>query len=94
MTNDKLYLEHVTNYIYSHPNKFKIDWIEVDPRVYQSDAIRLTIDTQNDFNNCFLIYSKLIEGKLEINIENILSLIYNDKTLQRNMKQEIIKNSK
>lgn len=48
-TDDLLYREHVTNYIYSHPELFNIQWISGSPVVSKHHNIRLTIDTLEDF---------------------------------------------
>jgi spore coat polysaccharide biosynthesis protein SpsF len=58
-TKDALYLEHVTNYIYSHPKIFSISFLNV-PDYIEKINIRMTIDTIEDFNLSKEIYSEYI----------------------------------
>lgn len=56
LTSDMLYYEHVTNYIYTHPELFEIDWITPPPIIVENKNIRLTIDTLQDFQVAQQIY--------------------------------------
>jgi spore coat polysaccharide biosynthesis protein SpsF len=49
-TRARLYYEHVTNYIYGHPDRFNIKWIDAPEYLYNRKDIRLTIDDETDFN--------------------------------------------
>lgn len=55
-TNESIYHEHVTNYIYTHPDKFTIEWIEGPECLKGRYDIRLTCDTPRDFQNTKEIY--------------------------------------
>ncbi len=56
-TDEKVYLEHVTNYIYQNPHLFHIKKLSLPPYVNQWDQkIRLTIDTPEDFAIAKAIY--------------------------------------
>lgn len=50
--------EHVTPYIYKHPELFKIKFLEAEKKLTRPE-IRLTIDTQEDFNLVNEIFKNL-----------------------------------
>ena len=95
LTTDKLYCEHVTNYMYAHLVDFKIDFLELPDELKNRKDIRLTIDTKEDFetmkdiigNNCSDINN-------EISISQILNYIDNNNYLLKSMTNEIERNSK
>ncbi|PWL39851.1 hypothetical protein DKG77_03205 [Flagellimonas aquimarina] len=60
-TQDIIYREHVTNYIYSHPQKFKIHLKNAFPEVFCRKDLRFTIDDIDDFENLSELYGKYIE---------------------------------
>ncbi|MGV4554338.1 cytidylyltransferase domain-containing protein [Ornithobacterium rhinotracheale] len=95
ITNDKLYLEHVTNYIYTHKEIFNVRFIntQIPHNVLKSD-IRLTLDTDGDLMNIKYIIQSLNSQNLEINIENIINFLDKTPHLYDKMKEEIIKNLK
>ena len=74
LTSDKLFLEHVTNYIYTNEYKFNILKIEAPNYVNKYLDFRLTVDTKNDFNLAQKIYTYLDEEKLDITPENIFKI--------------------
>ena len=49
LTQEKLYREHVTNYIYSHPDKFNLELIDVPFQLKGRTDLRFTLDTKADF---------------------------------------------
>ena len=91
LTNDTVFHEHVTNYAYSHPTDFSLDFLDIEDFVEQS-GIRLTVDTIDDFNNAKKIYKLLIENNKAIEPENIIPLVSED--MKINMKNQILANSK
>jgi spore coat polysaccharide biosynthesis protein SpsF (cytidylyltransferase family) len=93
-TNDKLYLEHVTNFIYNNKDKFNLKWINFDTRRFSNLSFRLTLDTEVDFENLTNLYKTILNNNKEINIENVVSELRNDNDLIIKMNNEIIKNSK
>ncbi len=94
LTKDKIYKEHVTNYIYEHPSKFVIRWIDVPENIASRNDIRLTIDTAEDFKLATEIFSALsqINPKFEI-IDVIWYLDQHTEYLEK-MKQHIADNKK
>lgn len=66
LTTESIFREHVTNYIYSNPSMFHIHY---EPINYELEKInlRLTIDTNVDFELIQRIYSELIKNEIELN---------------------------
>ena len=91
LTNEPLYLEHVTNYIYSHPKEFKIEFLPVPDVVRDRQDIRLTVDTLNDFEVARSIYSELGE---DIGLSRLISCIDGNENYRSVMLKEIEQNSK
>ncbi|MES2837156.1 MAG: glycosyl transferase family 2 [Bacteroidota bacterium] len=93
LTTEALYTEHVTNYIYAHPETFTLKFIQI-PTELAKYSIRLTLDTATDFKNLEYIYDKLSKLNKEFSHQNILLLLKNEPNLLLLMKQEIENNSK
>lgn len=90
-TGDKLYLEHVTNYIYGHPADFKLDFIPVPAFIDgYLDKLRLTIDTIEDFKNLQKLYLALLNKYgAGFTIEQLLKEVDSNKELISIMKEQI-----
>lgn len=93
LTNDSLYLEHVTNFIYTNPNLFKLSFLPIVEKVEQREDVRMTLDTEQDFNLLKTIYSKCIEENIHT-IEDIISFVSGNKEWVYLMKQQIDANTK
>jgi spore coat polysaccharide biosynthesis protein SpsF len=52
------YKEHVTNYLYENPEGFKLKLIDMPKIISGRNDIRLTLDTQRDFDILSDLYSK------------------------------------
>lgn len=65
-TDEKLYQEHVTNYIYSNPSKFKLDLLDMPDYLIGRDDLRFTIDDPKDFTNLGKVYSYYRDNKSDI----------------------------
>ncbi|MDE5970552.1 MAG: NTP transferase domain-containing protein [Muribaculaceae bacterium] len=62
MTDEPLYHEHVTNFIYNTPDKFSVKLIPIDnliPDLENHPDLRLTLDTKDDFDVQQKIYADL-----------------------------------
>ena len=59
--------EHVTNYLYNHPESFNLQYLPAPEILSQYPQIRLTIDTIGDFVNAGKVYRDFIEGNFEFN---------------------------
>jgi len=93
-TSNKLYYEHVTNYIYGHPEKFEIKWIDAPSSLYKRDDIRLTIDDTEDFNLGKELLYEMKEEKIGINPENLVQYLDSHPEYLALMKEQIKKYTK
>lgn len=94
ITNEKLYHEHVTNFIYSNPDRFSIKWLDVNPKIMSHNYIRLTIDTMEDFNTVKEIYHLICDDKKYPTIEDVIDFIDRHPEYKERMQKQIIQNSK
>mgnify|MGYP004003935557 CR=1 FL=1 len=92
-TQDPLYTEHVTNYLYNHPKEFKVEWIPVSEEFDQSENIRLTLDTWNDFKLLQKLYSKFTND-FNSDTYKLIKFTKSQKDILDYMGQEIKANSK
>lgn len=93
MTEDPLYLEHVTNYVYGNPQIFNIKLIDKTKDLKSVEQYRLTVDTREDFQTASIILSYL-ENFNNISLNDIRSTVENNTYLYQHMINEKIKNSK
>ena len=56
--NNSHYIEHVTNYLYENPAEFRLKLIDLPKVISGRHDIRLTLDTQLDFNILSDLYTK------------------------------------
>ncbi|MBV4416553.1 cytidylyltransferase domain-containing protein [Clostridium tyrobutyricum] len=77
-TTKKIYREHVTSYFWKNPEKFLIGCYrnQVDYSKY-----RLTLDTEQDFKLIKVIYEKLYYKNNNFGLNEIISLLQNNKEL-------------
>ena len=91
-TNDKLAHEHVTIYIYTHPDKYKCEWIDCPNFLQGRNDIRLTVDNTEDFENAKRVYSALCETNPNFGLKDVIEYIDANSDLQESMKEMIINN--
>jgi len=91
-TSDALFLEHVTNYIYTNPNEFDLHFLKAPQYLFNRLDIRLTVDTIQDFELAQLLYSLKIENNWD-HIE-LINFIDSDKTIKKSMNKMIDQNKK
>lgn len=92
-TDDKLYHEHVTNYIYTHPEQFKIQLIPIST-LLENRKIRLTIDTLTDFQMQQTIYKAVYNKNPDFKITDIVDYLDLHPNLYSVMNEMIIANQK
>ena len=92
LTTDPFYKEHVTNYIYSHPESFSIKRIKVNNTLTNTKHIRLTVDTKDDFLEMKKLYQNYFNNFDRLKVESLVKII--DSDILINMKESIEKNSK
>lgn len=93
LTTDKLYHEHVTNFIYANRDIFKVDYLAIPEEIDNNNRIRLTLDTAEDFEMQKDIFAKVME-KGEITTDNVLDIINGNPEYFERMEKQIIRNSK
>ncbi len=94
LTDDKLYHEHVTNYIYTHPDDFKINWLMTPLTLNGRSDIRLTVDTVDDFQVAQEIYASIKNQNPSFTISDVVNCLDCHPELLKKMKNQIEKNSK
>ena len=94
MTEESLYHEHVTNFIYAHPEIFKLEWIVLNDVRFADENIRLTIDTENDFKLVSQIFQELNAADKEVGFGELHEFVKGRPDMLKMMKSEIEKNSK
>jgi len=93
-TDEKLYLEHVTNFIYSNKKEFTIHVEPIETTIEQEKNVRLTIDTEEDFKLGQKIFSDLNELEIPLTAKSIVSYLKKNPKYIETMKNEIVKNIK
>jgi spore coat polysaccharide biosynthesis protein SpsF (cytidylyltransferase family) len=88
---DVFYYEHVTNYIYSHPDNFKIQWIDADTSLFKPNEIRLTVDQEEDFRIAQDVYKNC---KTDLSPENIVRFVNDNPVYKKQMTDQINRNTK
>lgn len=93
LTDNKIYLEHVTNFIYSNENIFNIKLVhpKFDVCRYPMN-IRLTLDTEEDFKHIKFILNQIKDK--DYSLPNIYRILQNNPSLLEKMTLEINKNIK
>ena len=94
-TEDSLYHEHVTNYMYANSDRFKIAFTALPENLKNRKDLRMTIDTREDFNLLKVVFGKLVSANdYHIPTAKIISYIDNNNNVLSTMADEIRKNSK
>ena len=94
ITTESLYHEHVTNFIYTHPELFSIEWIDGPECLRDRANIRLTCDTIDDFKNSQEIYRDLCKGNPYPTIVQIVNYLDEHNGYLTKMIEQINFNSK
>ena len=94
-TYDKSAHEHVTIYIYTHPEEYKCEWIKCPDYLENcNNDIRLTVDNIEDFENAQRVYAALYETNHDFELEDVVKYIDSNVELQKSMKKMIENNQK
>lgn len=91
---DTITHEHVTSYLYTHPDVYSCEWIDCPNFLLGRNDIRLTIDTIQDFHNAQEVYESLFSQKKDFNLKDVVDYIDKHPTLVFSMKSIIEKNKK
>ncbi|MEZ5050617.1 MAG: hypothetical protein R2766_13310 [Saprospiraceae bacterium] len=91
LTSDPLYLEHVTNYIYSS-GEFSLNLIELPEYLKNRKDLRFTIDDNDDFDRLKELFATQKDGNL--NIQELVNYVDDHQNIHEGMKQTIKKYTK
>lgn len=94
LTGEKVYREHVTNYIYKHPQEFKMKLIPVPDSIVSHPDIRLTIDTAADFSTAAEIYAGVLEMSGRVSIDSVIDFLDHHPEFYERMREQIDLNKK
>jgi spore coat polysaccharide biosynthesis protein SpsF len=89
--------EHVTPYIYNHPEEFSLMLKEAPQEIADEKNIRLTVDTETDFDIAAEILKNVVakKGDFSYSFEDVLAVVSQmDSSLKQSMSEQIIINSK
>ncbi len=93
MTKDKIFMEHVTNYIYSNQDKFLLHFHQI-PVSVEANQIRLTVDTQEDFKIAQEIFAIAIQENINFESNHLSDFVISNKNWIQKMQKEINQNQK
>ena len=89
----KLWREHVTIFLYTHPRLFRISLISLPPLLRLRTDLRLTLDTPSDFALLSELYSRH-SLETDASVDALVQLIDSNPEYGRIMKQNIALNEK
>jgi spore coat polysaccharide biosynthesis protein SpsF len=89
LTSEKIFLEHVTNFVYSHPEIFKVHFEQAPEELYNFFDLRLTIDTKEDFKNSQYVYSSIMGLHQTVNYINVIKIVKSNEQLLDSMREQI-----
>lgn len=93
LTDEKLYLEHVTIFLYTHPDLFSIARIDLPDFLRNRTDLRLTLDTPSDFNLLHELLERL-KKETEGSTEALVAMVDANPEYGKIMKTNILQNEK
>ena len=66
--------EHVSLYIYSHPERYRIHYVEAGPELYQPD-LEVTLDTPEDYQLIQAIFKALLPSNPDFSALDVVNLL-------------------
>lgn len=92
-TKEQINIEHVTIYLYTHPETFRCRFMQLPEIVCRRTDIRLTLDTRADFDILRRLHRQYCEST-DKSVESLIALIDANPEYGRIMKQNIQQNEK
>ena len=92
-TQEKLYIEHVTIYLYTHPEKFKVRLLPLPAELEGRFDLRFTLDTMEDFTLLQELYATFYE-KTDRSVHVLLQLVASHPEYRAKMLENIAQNEK
>lgn len=94
ITSEKSAHEHVTYYVYNHPETFTCDWLTTPTSLDGKGNIRLTIDTPEDLENAKLVFQSLMEQDENYTLEQVVEFLDHNTKIKDSMARIIEQNIK
>jgi len=91
-TNNPLYFEHVTNFIYENPQYFTIKFLPLPKYLQARKDLRFTLDTKEDFELMQKIYQE--KSVRNFSLPELIYWIDRQSEILQAMQTQIIKNTK
>jgi spore coat polysaccharide biosynthesis protein SpsF len=88
LTNDPLYREHVTNFIYGHPQEFRLNFMPI-PSALDAMDLRLTLDTQEDWDLLAELYATSVKKYGAFGWKDLVQELKDDAVALQTMQQQI-----
>lgn len=92
-TQEKLYIEHVTIYLYTHPEEFKVRLLPLPDELEGRFDLRFTLDTMEDFTLLQELYATFYE-KTDRSVHALLQLVKAHPEYREKMLENIARNEK
>jgi len=92
-TQEKLYIEHVTIYLYTHPEAFSVRLLPLPNELEGRLDLRFTLDTMEDFTLLQELYAAFCE-QTDHSIHALLRLVEAHPEYRAKMLENIAKNEK
>ena len=92
-TQEKLHIEHVTIYLYTHPEKFKVRLLPLPAELEGRFDLRFTLDTMEDFTLLQELYATFYE-KTDRSVHALLQLVQSHPDYRARMLENIARNEK
>ncbi|NND93255.1 MAG: aminotransferase [Flavobacteriales bacterium] len=95
MTKESWYYEHVTNFIYAHPEDFEISWLELPSNLSNRQDIRFTCDSAEDFDLLQTVFNRFREMKSDKKgLDQLVGLVDRESEMATRMRKQIKLNEK
>ena len=89
LTQEKLFVEHVTNFIYGNPDLFKIEIQPLPNNWANEKKIRFTLDTKEDFDLLQKLYQDCILLDIKFSPTELISYVKNNPDIERQMGDQV-----
>jgi len=94
LTGERVYLEHVTNFIYNNPQIFNLRLIDAPGKIGNQDKLRFTLDSFDDYQLLKKLHKELIDEGIDLRPESIVDFINHSKDYKEQMEKQILIHSK
>lgn len=91
---DRLALEHVTYGVYTNGDMYRTKLIDLTDSLRRFDGIRLTIDTDEDYENILKIVKELDPTNTNLRFEEVAEFVLEQTEIYELMRKNILSNQK